>query len=173
MSSKIAGKELDFTRDAEGRIDVEYDTFTNDQRELTILFDDFTPDDFEVPTDGSYYYLHNNDDSGEFQFNFLADIEGNDDQSELFSFITEWQGDGAGTSTVIIAGGDISEESHAEFDNRNIKQLVNCECWNDSYDRVYFKQSVDFTDDSTEILGEEGSVDDCVFDCQDSTDDLS
>jgi hypothetical protein len=163
-----AGKELDFTRDAEGRIDVEYDTFTNDQREMTIAFDQFKATDFDVPTDGSYYYLHLNDDSGQFEFNFLADIQGGEyTGEELFSFFTQWQGDGAGTSTVFISGGDMSDQTQPDFENRSFEALLTCECWDENYQRVYFKQSARFTDDSPNAdLGSEGNPMACVINCK-------
>lgn len=148
-------KMLDPTIDLTGTMTVNYDTYT-DGREIDIVFEDFMSDYDEYPTDATYHYHNRDDNSGEFEFTYFANVNPGYPELETISHVTNWMPSGAGVSTATISGGDLGSE-HDDFVG-----MEGYECWDELFKRTYFKETLHLTS-GDQVTSEEGDIEDCVF----------
>ncbi|MCZ7586596.1 MAG: hypothetical protein M5R36_26480 [Deltaproteobacteria bacterium] len=157
--------DLDPTWDVTGRMDVEYDTYT-DGRQIDIVFTDFQNERDLFPTNATYHYHNRLDNSGEFLFEYAADaywdfLGGTPGQTELETITqkTLWHGDGEGVSVFSMRDGDVTGRNlYGDF---TMDEIEGYECWNDVFERTYFRASVISTDGEKLTLDEEGVETDC------------
>ncbi len=157
-------KELDPTRNSSGIVEIEYDTYTGDAREIDITFTGFTFDEFSMATDAQYHYYNDAADDGEFDFNIELDFMGAT-IPETWTYETQWMGSGAGVATVTIDGGDLDTVEWPEVGSGVfINKFVGIECWGDDFARSYFEQKLYLSDSTTvDIETPQGNSSTCVF----------
>jgi hypothetical protein len=153
---------LDPTWDVSGRIDVDYDTYT-DGRRIDVVFDQFVTEDEDYPIDADYHYHNHLDNSGEFSFEYQMDfpIEGAEDTGALETALqeTQWHEDGEGLSEVTISGGDVTGQQILGITVDNINGY---ECWNDIFQRTYYRMKIVGQDGDETVIDEEGDSQDCT-----------
>lgn len=118
-------KRLDPTWNATGRMDVEYDTYS-DGRLIDITFTDWDSEGLGVPTDGAYHYHNHADNRGEFSFALGAEFSPGD-SPESWAVTTQWESDGTGISVSTISGGDLDGLSYQ-----------GTECWDSLFRLTYY-----------------------------------
>jgi hypothetical protein len=141
-----AANAIDPTIDFTGEIEVEYDTLTGGRR-IDVEYLDFLGEEIIEPVNGTYHYFENDDGSGVFLFDVLADIHHDEyggaqfGAAEHFWFNTRWTSGGAGRCDVVVTGGDLADMPEGlgwgEFD---IEQVNLAECWGDDFLRGFYTE---------------------------------
>ncbi len=117
--------------DAKGTIDVTYDLESSPR---TIVIDHSEPAEVGTGTDSFHYeYAENVDGSGDFQFALHDNVDHDTSSLEDATVRTRWLADGEGRSDIRLSGGDFGT-----------LQVSGSECWDTSYGRVYWSDSVGF-----------------------------
>jgi len=160
---------LDPTLQQDGKMLVDYDTYT-DGRRIDITFEDFMdlrPGQMAEPTNAVYHYWNRADNSGEFDFSFAADLH-HDQYGDAYPaledivFQTQWLADGTGVSTRTVSGGDMVEAPHEGLP-APLQEVDEKECWDELFRRTYYQSVFKFSDGESAIFAEEGNADDCAF----------
>ncbi|MHA1568472.1 MAG: hypothetical protein ACTSXZ_03295 [Alphaproteobacteria bacterium] len=165
-----AAKEMWSSRvDATGEINVDYDTLT-DGREIDIEFDDFLPDDEEIPMNAVYEFDEQGNLSGYFAFDAWVDIgedeeewgfDPEDDVAEHFWVVTQWQSTGDGRGDALITDGNVPDIHYVSL---TAGQLSLTECWDDHFETIYEIGMIYWDDGgATPWIEEAGNPDDCAF----------
>lgn len=136
-----AGKRvnpIDSDPEARGQITVNYDLAAR-HLDLGIV----STDDAGNPVTADYAYNRALDGGGDMVFNIEGDAGGTA-LKEKITLRSRWQANGLGRADARLAGGDLADGATAS------------ECWDASFRRVYYADSVDF-------VPTEGDVASCAF----------
>ena len=164
-----AAYALDPALQQEGQIEVDYDTYT-DGRRIDITFIDFMdlrPGQMTEPMDAAYHYHNRADNSGEFDFSFLADVHQEEwgetyPELETLTYATQWLPSGAGGCTCTVTGGDLSAPDYPGL-TAPLEEIVETECWNELFLRTYYVAVFKLEDGTEVTMDEEGDPTDCVL----------
>jgi hypothetical protein len=140
-------EELDpVGNDAQGQIDVAYDLESNPAH-VTMDYATMatTPEGGTEAVTFHYEYAEAPDGSGDFQFTLHGDLDDNGSAWEDTQIRSRWVAAGAGRSDILITGGDAGTT-----------EVTAAECWDESFGRVYYSDSVEFQPT-------EGDAADCAF----------
>jgi hypothetical protein len=115
-----------------GRIAVDYD-LEAEPRSVVMDYERSETPPGGVATDVTFHYEYRvaADDSGDFLFTVHGDLDNNGSAWETVDIRSRWQPTGAGRSDVHVEGGDLSPA-----------QLTGIECWDASFGRVYWTDSL-------------------------------
>jgi hypothetical protein len=135
---------IDNTPDT-GRIEVAYDLENSGDTAASVTMHAEGIDSFGDPATFDYAYGENRDGSGDFQFDFVADVDEDGGAAEDGVIRSRWESDGAGRADVRLSAGDLDDFV-----------VEASECWDEQFRRTYYT-------DSAEFLPTEGDVAACVF----------
>jgi hypothetical protein len=135
-----AANQLDPTSLGTGAMDMNYDTYTNNARRIELTFTNFSPDGVQAPADQTYQYYNAADNSGEFIFSTLGNIDPslNLPNLETFAYHTLWLGSGAGNCHQTVTGGDL--DKIPGFPSP-LEKIDGYECWDENFLLVYYEQT--------------------------------
>jgi len=166
-----AAKELWPERvDAEGSIDVDYDTMT-DGRQIDMVFSNFLPDDIEIPLDGDYSFVETASLNGTLEFDAMVDLEDDqdnweieDDVAEHFWIVTQWKSSGIGRGDLAVTEGNIPD-IHPDPPNEDwyATKFTRSECWDTNFVAVYYYEEIFWDNATSTVLFDDGDVNLCEF----------
>ena len=125
-----------------------------------------TPD--QQPVDGLYHYLNHADDTGEFQFDAMVDLNYDEYHGQQYAALehyyinTRWLADGEGRGDAVATGGDLPQYGEDHY-GIAIDQWIISECWDGNFKRTYYRADAILDDGSTINSDTEGDPLACVF----------
>jgi len=160
---------IDPTYDDAGSVLVDYDTIT-DGRRIDVTYDEFVSEDYPgaEPVSGTYNYHNHADNSGEFLFDALIDLNYEEYHGEQYALRedfyinTRWLGDGRGRSEAVVIGGDLAQYGE-DFWSTPIEEVLFSECWDADFLRTYFTSDVVLEGGEEHRVEDQGDSESCVF----------
>lgn len=135
---------IDNTPDT-GRIDVVYDLENRDGTAASLTMHAEGVDSLGDEGTFDYSYAENRDGSGDFQFEFAADVDEDGSAAEDGVIRSRWDATGAGRADARVSAGDLAD-----------LVVEASECWDEQFRRTYYT-------DSVELLPTEGDAAACAF----------